>query len=333
MTRIRLIDFRKSSEYFKVTGWPVKAFPLGCLRKGGCQTVAVVFPDLKLAKQWLYIGNRISPMETKCAVCNQGVGYVLCDECGNPVCFNCFRFANSRRLCTTCVKEWEAKRRWQKYAEDYARMPSDEKTGLWAALSPEERLMLESEVDFWTSGRLQSHGRSAMWKYTWLAFPILGCLIVVLLFSDRQLWKEASATSKKLESEVGSLAGSVKREVVDLASTTNSVSVPVSSQQPAAIQLVGQKLRTNGLPVTAGNLRMKINPAGEGTIVYSPHYFGPNRRLAWIVIDGQAYSLTETSKEMTPSLGTSRAIPAPVWKKTGLSHEKALSELESSLWE
>ena len=272
-------------------------------------------------------------METKCAVCNQGAGYVLCDGCGNPVCFNCFRFANSKRLCTTCVKEWEAKRRWQEYVEKYARMTADEKAGLWETLSPEERLMLESELALWTSGRRLTRERSAMWKYTWLAFPILGCLIVFLLFSDRQLWKQASVASKKLGSEVGSLVGSVKREVVDLTSTANSGSPPVSSQQSTPIQLVGQKLRTNGLPVTAGNLRMKINPAGEGTIVYSPHYFGPNRRLAWIVIDGEAYSLTETSKEMTPSLGTSRAIPASVWKKTGLSREKALSELETSLWE
>jgi len=268
-------------------------------------------------------------MDTKCAVCNQGGGYVLCDGCGMPVCFNCFRFLNSRRLCASCVSEWEKKRSWQAYAEQYANMTPDEKAGIWATLTPEERVMLEGELG--ATGNLHTHHLVGVRKYTWLAFPVLGCLIVLFLVTDQQAWKKATVASKKLGSELGTLADSVRREVVDLTGKARTPAVPL--RQPGPIELVGQNLRSNGLPVTAGNLRMKTNPVGEGTIVYSPRYFGPNRRLAWIVIDGQAYSLSSASQDVTPTLRTSRAAPSTLWKKTGLSHEKALSQLKSSLWE
>ncbi len=193
--------------------------------------------------------------------------------------------------------------------------------------------MLEGELASSSEG--QAHrARSKIRKYTWLVFPVLGCLVVLLLFSNKQLWKRAAVASKQLGSQVGTLAGSVKREVVDLTSTGKSrPAAVVPPQHPGPIELVGQHLKRNGLPVTAGNLRMRENPKGEGTIVYSPHYFGPNRRLAWIVIDGQAYALTPASQEVTPTLGTSRAVPTALWKKTGLSHEKALSQLKRSLWD
>jgi hypothetical protein len=272
-------------------------------------------------------------MDAKCSVCNEGTGYVLCDGCGKPVCFNCFHFANSRRLCTTCVKAWEERRRWQKYAEQYERMTEEEKAQMWATLSPEERSSLEEQLELGVSRRLQAHRRSAVRRYAWLVFPILGCVVVFLLFSNKELWKQASLASEKVKSQVASWTGSVKREVVDLASTEGSRPPVVSSPQPAPIQLIGQNLRRSGLPITAGNLRMKANPAGEGTIVYSPHYFGPDRRLAWIVINEQAYALTRASEEVTPSLLTPRAAPALLWKKTGLPRENALHELQKSLWE
>ena len=269
-------------------------------------------------------------MDAKCAVCNVGGGHVVCDGCGKPVCFNCFRFLNSRKLCASCVSDWEAKRRWQTYAEQYNRMTPDEKAGLWATLSPEERAMLEGELS--APGQLVSHrAGGAIRKYGWLVFPILGCLVVLLLYSDKQVWKKASVASKKIGSEVGSLAGSVRREVVDLTAASDLTAPRVPAPQLGPIELVGQHLRTNGLPVTAGNLRMKTNPAGDGVIVYSPHYFASKRRLAWIVIDGQAYSLGQASQDVTPALRSSRAIATPVWKKTGLSRERALSQL-ASLW-
>ncbi|MFB3903817.1 MAG: hypothetical protein ACE15E_10215 [Acidobacteriota bacterium] len=204
----------------------------------------------------------------------------------------------------------------------------DQKAGLWATLSPEERSMLEGELA--AVGHLQTHRQGKLQKFSRLAFPILACVVVLLLFSDKELWKQALSAGKKLGSEVGSLAGAVRREVGDF---TGSRATAASPRLPGPIELVSQSLRKNGLPITAGNLRMKDNPAGEGTIVYSPHYFGPNRRLAWIVIDGHAYSLTAASGEATPSLRTSYGVPSSLWKKTGLSHEKALSQLQNSLWD
>jgi len=262
-------------------------------------------------------------METKCTVCNQGGGHVLCDGCGKAVCFNCFHFVNSRRLCISCVTDRETKRRWQTYAQQYSKMTPDERAALWQTLSPEERVQLEGEL----AGSRDLHargGRSSVRKYLWLALLVLACVVAVLLSTNEQLWQKATLASKKV-------VGSVKREVVDRWSPP-SPSPPASSQQPGAIELVGQNLRTNALPITAGNLRMRSNPSGEGTIVYSPHYFGPGRRLAWIVIDGQAYALTPASKEITPTLRSSGSVPAKSWKKTGLSREEPLGQLQESLW-
>lgn len=210
-------------------------------------------------------------------------------------------------------------------------MTADERAGLWATLSPEERLMLEGELA--AAGDLRMHRGSLVRRYSWVVLLILACLVALLLLRNERLWKQASVAGKKLGSGVGSLAGSVRREVVDLTSAAPSRGTPAAPQQTVPIELVSQNLRKSGLRITAENLRMKANPAGEGIIVYSPHHFGPNRRLAWIVIDGRAYSLTHTSEELTPTLQASRAVPASVWKKTGLARDKPISQVEKSIWD
>lgn len=75
------------------------------------------------------------------------------------------------------------------------------------------------------------------------------------------------------------------------------------------------------------------NPDGEGVLVYVPRtrFWGVERKLVWLVIDGQAFPLNGASATVTPSLPWPREAPEGVWKKTGLDPYQATKTIEL-LW-
>lgn len=94
----------------------------------------------------------------------------------------------------------------------------------------------------------------------------------------------------------------------------------VKNSQTRAIQLVSSLLEYNDLNIRASDLRGKNNPKGQGVFVYVPktRFRGVERYIAWVVIDGRAYSINGATKNVTPSLPWPREAPDAAWKKTNL---------------
>jgi len=88
----------------------------------------------------------------------------------------------------------------------------------------------------------------------------------------------------------------------------------------SAVQSVASALANNKLGVAASDLRAKPNPKGKGTFVYVQQtwFFGVERKLVWLVLDGKAFAINGASKGVTPSLPFPREAPTAKWKETGL---------------
>ncbi len=89
-----------------------------------------------------------------------------------------------------------------------------------------------------------------------------------------------------------------------------------------AVEVVAAHLSTNKLGIEASALKSRPNPNGEGTFVYVPEtrFHGVERKVIWLVIDGQAYPLNGATKgSVTPGLPWPREAPEALWARTRLS--------------
>jgi hypothetical protein len=85
--------------------------------------------------------------------------------------------------------------------------------------------------------------------------------------------------------------------------------------------LIGLKLTPNKLGIRESDLQTMPNPKGAGTFVFSPktQFFGVERLILWLVLDGKAYALNGTTKGLTPELPYPRDADGSAWAKTGLA--------------
>jgi len=86
----------------------------------------------------------------------------------------------------------------------------------------------------------------------------------------------------------------------------------------------------NKLQVGGREFKTKINPTGEGVLVYDPRtrFNGIKRNLIWLVLNDTAYPLNGPSKMLTPHLKWPREVPEREWAKTGLSPFNATEAIE-----
>lgn len=143
--------------------------------------------------------------------------------------------------------------------------------------------------------------RSRRWK--------LGCAALPLLFVGWCTYLQATGPGEpSSRSEDGERGAS--------AQTMDSPSVDRD-----AVASVAGALNGNKLGVQAQDLLTKPNPKGAGTFVYHPQtrFFGVERYVVWLFLDGVPYPLNGATKgTVTPSLPWPREAPAGLWSTTGL---------------
>jgi len=106
-----------------------------------------------------------------------------------------------------------------------------------------------------------------------------------------------------------------------------------ASKSGAAIGVVAPSLGGK-FGITSADLREKRNPKGGGTFVYAPQTsfwaFGRSleRQILWLVLDGYAYPLNGTTKNVTPELKWPREADETTWEKSGLNPYSPSEALE-----
>lgn len=87
-----------------------------------------------------------------------------------------------------------------------------------------------------------------------------------------------------------------------------------------ATEIVAHALGHNKLGVTPDQLQVKPNPKGKGEIVYveRTRYFGVERLVLWMVIDGRAFPMNGATKNITPDLDWPREAEPGLWEQTNL---------------
>jgi len=263
-----------------------------------------------------------------CEVCERNSAYAVCDECGKSVCFNCFQFQNHLKICSSCLLEPQTTQN-QRSGQPHSKGGfQGTKPGVRHADIPH---LQTAEQD---PGGVSTQRRGKFLKNSWLVVPILSGFVIVLLYLDQSISRKALEASRKLQSEVNSVAGSVERRVAQLGPVLSKTPGTKPSEEVAAVKTLAQHLRKQDrFPILSNNLRSKKNPRGEGLILYSPEPSRGRGRPVWIVLDGQAYSLTDAAREVTPNLSTVQEVPASLWKRTGLERDKPLNQLQTILSE
>ena len=101
-----------------------------------------------------------------------------------------------------------------------------------------------------------------------------------------------------------------------------------SASQSEAV--VSKALGVNKLGVDSSDLREMANPKGDGAFVYVPQtrFYGVERYVLWMVIDGRAYPVNGATKNITPTLQWPREAPDDLWKRTGFSPFLATEAIE-----
>lgn len=106
---------------------------------------------------------------------------------------------------------------------------------------------------------------------------------------------------------------------------TSTQPPPATVTQPAdpneALRIVSTSLGSNKLGVTDSGLKTAANTQGDGTFVYvdQTRFFGVERFIIWLVLDGVAYPVNGATKDITPELPWPRDADPAVWERTGLS--------------
>lgn len=115
---------------------------------------------------------------------------------------------------------------------------------------------------------------------------------------------------------VGSLAGPIEKKE----STQNSAAGETVDYSKET-SLVTTKIANEKLGLEASQFKVTKNPSGEGVIVFYPqtNFFGVERHLFWLVIDGQAYPLNGASKDVTTELPWLRDAKKSVQDRSGLN--------------
>ena len=75
------------------------------------------------------------------------------------------------------------------------------------------------------------------------------------------------------------------------------------------------------------------NPRGEGTFVYvsRTRFFGVERYLIWLALDGRVYALNRATKNVTPQLPWPRDAAEIMWARTGLDPFVATEAIDRAL--
>ena len=94
-------------------------------------------------------------------------------------------------------------------------------------------------------------------------------------------------------------------------------------------RIVSTSLGSNDLGVTDSDLKTATNTQGDGTFVYveQTSFFGVERFVIWLVVDGVAYPLNGATKGVTPELPFPLDADPVVWERTGLSPSDARQAL------
>ena len=104
--------------------------------------------------------------------------------------------------------------------------------------------------------------------------------------------------------------------------------VGCSQEESAAVSAIAPHLSSNSLGIEPSDLRETGNPRGSGTFVYVPQtrFYGVERFILWLVIDGAPFPLNGATKNVTPNLPWLRDAPESVWGLTGLGQYNSASE-------
>lgn len=76
------------------------------------------------------------------------------------------------------------------------------------------------------------------------------------------------------------------------------------------------------------------NPYGDGMVVFCPRtvFAGVTRRLAWLVLDAQAFPINGASKTVTPSLPWFREATETVQSRAGVGTYSHAQQLLDAVW-
>lgn len=122
--------------------------------------------------------------------------------------------------------------------------------------------------------------------------------------------------------ETSEAEGPAGQEAAAAAASRKAAEAPEADESDeSAVLIVAQHLAGNKLGIAAEDLRSLPNPKGEGTFVYCPdtRFHGVERKVIWLVVEGQAYPLNGATKgTVTPSLLWPREAPEEQWRTTGL---------------
>ena len=94
-----------------------------------------------------------------------------------------------------------------------------------------------------------------------------------------------------------------------------------SAQAIAAV--AGDILPSNSAGISSSDLAVTAIPRGKGVVVYARNHKSP--RLAWVVLNGQAYACDKQAKRLTPTLQLTSQAMWDTWKQTGLDPANKLA--------
>ena len=102
------------------------------------------------------------------------------------------------------------------------------------------------------------------------------------------------------------------------------------ASQSEAVALISKALGANKLGIAPSDLREMASPKGDGVFVYVPQtrFYGVERYVLWMVIDGRAYPVNGATKGITPTLQWPRQAPDDLWRRTGFSPFFATEAIE-----
>lgn len=95
----------------------------------------------------------------------------------------------------------------------------------------------------------------------------------------------------------------------------------LSPEESSAVGIVAPQIGANKLGITREILMAMENPKGDGAFVYVPQtlFYGIERHIFWIVVDGKCYVLNGSTKNITPNVPWAREAPEAVWARTNLN--------------
>ena len=90
-----------------------------------------------------------------------------------------------------------------------------------------------------------------------------------------------------------------------------------SDKSATAIATVSREVTSsNPAGISSSDLAATPIPRGSGVLVYVKNHKEP--RLAWVVLDGQAYAYNNQTKSVTPAVPYTSEARWDTWKQTGL---------------